>query len=452
MAIEPSECTLTKKAAVFRFLVMALPDIKPAREHPPFRRMLFASLLSSLGSTMTTFAVTLEIWQLSHSSLYVGLLGAAKVAPVFTVGMFGGSMADSFDRRRLVIAGYIGLAIVSMAFAVQAFFGFEHLWLLYLLSLFQGFLRAVGSPARRTFTALILPPHQLASGIALDTLIGQVVLLAGPALAGLISASVGLKLCYAIDAASFAPALYSVARLPVIAKGRVGARPFQMRTAAAGIAYMARHPVLAAAFLCDLNAMLLGLPVAMFPALNALHFGGSPVTLGLLTTAVGAGGVACAVVSGAAQKMKRPGRGMLASTLIWGAAIAVFGLTRSFSLAFALLAIAGAADTITIMFGRTIAQTLVTDEFRGRVAAIEYAIGTAGGPVGNVESGVVANFTSPVISVVSGGIACALVSLLIAGVFPGFRSYRRESELAASREAGPPSHPGTCQEEMATSH
>jgi MFS family permease len=196
--------------------------------------------------------------------------------------------------------------------------------------------------------------------------------------------------------------------------------------AAEGLRFIGRQPLLVAAFLTDLDAMLLGMPVALFPALNAAHFGGSLRTLGLLNAAVGAGGLVSAVLSGPAARVARQGRGMLAGTMIWGAAIACFGLTASLPLALLMLAVAGAADTLTVTFRAAMVQTVTPDELRGRVSSVEYIIGTGGAPLGNVESGVVASLTTPVISTVAGGLGCLAIAALIGLMFPAFARYRNQ--------------------------
>jgi MFS family permease len=197
-----------------------------------------------------------------------------------------------------------------------------------------------------------------------------------------------------------------------------------LRATTDGLRFIARRPLLVAAFLTDLDAMLLGLPVALFPALNAAHFGGSPRTLGLLNAAVGVGGLLSAVLSGPAARVSRQGRGMLAGTMIWGAAIAVFGVTGSLAVALLMLAVAGAADTLTVTFRAAMVQAVTPDEFRGRVSSVEYIIGTGGGPLGNVESGTVASLTTPAVSAVSGGLGCLAIAALIGLLYPAFTRYR----------------------------
>ena len=164
---------------------------------------------------MTSFAVVLQVWDLSRSSLAVGLLGLTFV-PVLVVGLLGGSAADVVDRRKLALVTSVCLMAVSAAFAAQAYAGLGLLWPLYLLAMVQAVLQAAGAPARRTFVPRLVPPDQLTAAIALNTLSGRIVMLAGPALAGLIAAAWGLKACYAVDTVSFVASLYATARLPAM--------------------------------------------------------------------------------------------------------------------------------------------------------------------------------------------------------------------------------------------
>lgn len=417
-----------------------LPDLGPARDHPAYRRLLAGDQLSMLGGAMTSFAVVLQIWDLTRSSLAVGLLGLTFV-PVLIVGLLGGAIADSVDRRRLALAVSVCLMAVSAAFAAQAYAAIGQLWLLYALALVQAVLQAVSAPARRTFMPRLVPPGQLTAAIAVNTLSDRIAMLAGPALAGLIAAAWGVRACYAIDTVSFVASLYATARLPAmrpagrpagreagrqrLPDGRRGRRG--LGPAAEGLRFIGGQPLLVAAFLTDLDAVLLGLPVALFPALNAARFGGSPRTLGLLSAAVGVGGLVSAVLSGPAVRVARQGRGMLAGTMVWGAAIACFGLTASLPFALLMLAVAGAADTLTVTFRAAMVQTLTPDGLRGRVSSVEYIIGTGGAPLGNVESGAVASLTTPVISTVAGGLGCLAIAALIGLMFPAFTRYRNQA-------------------------
>ena len=245
-------------------------------------------------------------------------------------------------------------------------------------------------------------------------------------MAGLITAAPGLGLpaCYLIDAVSFAFSLYGVARLPTLPRLAVRGRLPGVRSVAAGVRYIGRSQVLKGAFLADLNATIFGLPVALFPAINAERFGGDPRTLGLFTTAIGIGGLITAVLSGPVGRITRPGRAMLAAVAVWGAAFAGFAIATTLWLTLFMLAIAGAADTFTVVFRGTIVQQSTPEEFRGRVTAADYVVGVSGGQLGNLEAGALGSLTSPAISALSGGLITIAGAVIIALTLPAFTRYR----------------------------
>jgi len=415
-----------------------LIDLTPLRESPRFRRLLGGSTLSSVGSSMTMFAVTLQVYQITRSPFAVGALGIARVVPTLTVGLLGGSLADAVDRRKLVLTTTSCLAVVSAALTVQAFAGLSQLWLIYGLVALQASLGAVNMPARQTFLPQLLPPGLLPAGIALNRLTFQVMLIAGPALAGVVTAAAGgLRTCYLIDTVSFAGSLYGLAGLPSATRPADQASRPGPRAVAEGVGFIGRSRILAGAFLTDLNATVFGLPLALFPAINAERFGGRPSTLGLFTAAIGVGGLVSAVFSGPVGHVRRQGLAMLVSAAIWGGAFAGFAVAPSLWLTLSLLAIAGAADTFTVVFRSAIVQSVTPDAFRGRVLAADYVVGAGGGELGNLESGAVGSLASPTISALSGGIATIVGSFIIGALLPAFARYRAIGQPSA----GEPDHP-----------
>ncbi len=404
-----------------------LIDITPLRQSPPFRRLLAGSTLSAVGGSMTAFAVTLQVYQITHSPFAVGALGVAWMTPMLTIGLLGGSLADAVDRRKLVLITTSCLAVVSAGLAAQAFAGLRLVWLVYGLVAVQSALSSVNYPARQTFLPRLLPPGQLAAGLALNRLSFQLMLIGGPALAGLITAATGsLRACYLVDTLSFAAALYGVAGLPAMPPQEEKSRPGP-RAVAAGIGFIARSQVLAGAFLTDLNATVFGLPVALFPAINAERFGGSPSTLGLFTAAIGLGGLISSVFSGPVGRISRQGLAMLCSAAVWGAAFAVFAVAPALWLALGLLAIAGAADTFTVVFRSAIVQSVTPERFRGRVLAADYVVGAGGGEIGNLEAGAVGSLASPTIGALSGGLATIAGTVIIGLALPVFGAFRQRS-------------------------
>jgi len=372
-----------------------LADIRPLRESPAFRRLWAGSTLSAVGGALTMFAVPLQVYDITRSPLAVGAIGVAQMVPTVAIGPLGGAVADAADRRTLVLAATSGNAAVSAGLAAQAFAGLRSAWLLYALVAVSSSISAINAPARRTFIRSLLPAGQLTAGLALDRLSFQLMLIAGPAMAGLITAAPGLGLpaCYLIDAVSFAFSLYGVARLPALPRPAARGRRPGVRSVAAGVRYIGRSQVLKGAFLADLNATIFGLPVALFPAINAERFGADPRTLGLFTTAIGIGGLITAVLSGPVGRITRPGRAMLAAVAVWGAAFAGFAIATTLWLTLFMLALAGAADTFTVVFRGTIVQQSTPEEFRGQVTAADYVVGASGGQLGNLEAGALGSLT-----------------------------------------------------------
>jgi MFS family permease len=424
--------------------VRLLTDVTPLREHPAFRRLWLGTMLSRTGSVMTAFAVSLQVYDLTRSSAAVGGIGAATLVPLLLVTVPGGALADRLDRRRLVLASTVGQAVVSVVLFALAAFGGASVWALYALVAAGSALSAVNAPAWQTFIPRLVPRAQLATAMALNRIIFQVVMIAGPSLAGLAVAWAGLRGCYLADVASSAGALWGVGRLPAMppeaaaaadsatgesATGESatgdGARP---RSALAltleGLAFIRRTPILGGAFLADVNATFFALPVALFPAINAQRFGGDPRTLGLFTAAIGVGGLVSAIFAGPLRHASRHGLVMLACVAVWGGAFALFAVAPTLWLTLLALAIAGLADTFTVVVRGIIVQEETPDRFRGRVNAADFLVGAGGSQLGSLESGLVGSLTTPVISALSGGLLTVLGAVVIGVALPGFRRYR----------------------------
>ncbi|MGH3220194.1 MAG: MFS transporter [Streptosporangiaceae bacterium] len=403
-----------------------LADVSPLREFPDFRRLWVGTTLSSVGAALTMFAVPLQVYDITRSPLAVGAIGVAQLIPTITIGLLGGAIADAVDRRKLILVTSGCSAAASAGLAAQAFAGLRSIWLLYALVAFSSAASAISAPVRRTLVTSLLPADRVAAGLALQRLTFQIMLTAGPAMAGLITAApdLGLRGCYLVDTVSFAFSIYGRARLPEMPR-RSAARPGP-RAVAAGIQYIRRSTVLVGAFLADVNATIFGLPVALFPAINAERFGGDPRTLGLFTAAIGVGGLISGALSGPVGHITRQGRAMLWAVAIWGAGFAGFAIARTLWLTLLMLAIAGAADVFTVVFRGTIVQQTTPEEFRGRVTAADYVVGASGGQLGNLEAGALGSLTSPAISALSGGLVTIAGAIVIALALPAFARYQAQ--------------------------
>jgi hypothetical protein len=251
----------------------------------------------------------------------------------------------------------------------------------------------------------------------------------GPALAGVIADVGGLRACYLIDALSFAAALYGVARLPAMRpEGATVNRG--LAAVAEGLRFILQNRVLLGALLADLSATVLAMPIALFPAINADRFGGSPRTLGLLSAAVAVGGLVGSVLSGPVGHVRNPGRAMLVTGAVWGGAIAGFGLVSGLAASLAVLVLAGAADVLSVVFRTSIVQLATPDALRGRVSATEFVVGAAFPQIGNFRAGVIATATSPGFSAFAGGLSAVFGAGLIALALPALVRYRARDEVS----------------------
>jgi MFS family permease len=408
--------------------VRLLTDITPLRANPAFRRLWLGSALSLAGGSMTSFAIMLQVFDATRSTAATGAIGVVTLVPMLVVALPGGSLADRVDKRRLILAVTAGQAAVSALLFLQALLarGDGWLWALYALVAAQSALGAVNAPARRTLIPALVPPAQLPAAMALNRVAFQATMIAGPALAGAVTGALGLKGCYLADVASFAGAFYGIGRLPAAVTARKNLSPERSPLAAigAGLSYIGRNKILAGAFAADVNATFFGLPLALFPAINALRFGGDPRTLGLFSAAIGAGGMISAAASGPVGRVSRQGLAMLVAVAVWGIAFAVFAVSASLWLTLLSLGVAGAADTFTVVFRGIIVQRVTPEELRGRVNAADYVVGAGGGQLGSLESGVVGALTSPVISALSGGLLTVAGALVIGVALPAFTRYR----------------------------
>jgi MFS family permease len=417
-----------------------LTDLAPLRSNPVFRRLWIGTTLSQVGGSMTTYAISLQVWDTTRSTAATGAIGVVTLVPMLLIALPGGSIADAVDRRKLVLVMTACSAVVSGALFLQALAGLRWLWFVYVLVATSSAIGAINAPARRTLIRSIVTPDQLPAALALNRVSFQTMLIGGPALAGVVTGVAGLKGCYLVDAISFACSLYGVLGMPAV-PAAPAARPrrSQLALTGEGLAYIWRNRVLAGAFFSDLNATFFALPLSLFPAINAARFGGDPRTLGLFMSAIGVGGMVTAVLSGPFTKVTRQGIGMLAAVAVWGLAFAVFAVAPSQWLTLLALGVAGAADSITVLFRGIIVQRVTPPELLGRVNAADYVVGAGGGQLGSLESGLVGAVTSAEVSALLGGLLTVAGVLAIVAGIPAFRRYRDEDVAALASAVTAPS-------------
>lgn len=403
-------------------------DTTPLRESPRFRWLFGGLSLSWMGRQLTVVAVPYQVYQLTGSTLLVGALGIAQLVPLLLTSIVGGALVDSVDRRRLLVIAQLSSLLTAVGLAVNASLDAPVVWLIFLLSAINAGFSAIDSPARSASLPTLVGRHLLPASLALTQTVANVAKTLGPAIGGLLIAQTSLTLTYSLEAVAFAIGALLMVRVGEL-KPEGGGQRFGWDSIKEGYRFLRERRVLQANFIIDLNAMIFGMPQALFPVIGETVLGGDAATVGLLYAAPGAGALIGAATSGWVGAIKRQGRAVVIAVVLWGAAIAAFGFATSVWVAVAMLALAGAADVVSAVFRVTILQLAVPDRLRGRLSSIQIAV-VAGGPrLGDFEAGAVAAVAGPQFSVVSGGLACILGALFIARKVPEFDQY--EADLGA---------------------
>ncbi|WP_238163372.1 MFS transporter [Kribbella capetownensis] len=407
----------------------AFIDLRPLRVSPAFRRLWTGQMLSTFGGQLAFVAVMIQVWDETSSAAWTGAVGLSKAVPMILLGLFAGAAVDRFERRRFYLITTTGQLVTAGLMASQLIIGSVPVGVLLGLVAVQASFGAASGPVARTVLPQLLPRDLLASGIALNRIAFQGPMLIGPAVGGLVVSAWGTGVCYLIDCLSFLAALYGVLGLPrlrVEAVARAGLRGVQD-----GLAFLVATPVIRGALITDLAATVLAMPVSLFPVINAEKFGNDPRTLGLFLTAIAVGGVAASVLSGVFTRLPRHGVVMLTGSAVWGIALLLFAFAPTPWLALVFLALAGAADTVSVVSRSTIIQLHTPNELLGRVTAAEQIVGQAGPDLGNLRGGVVAQLTSPVASLASGAFLCIAAVAAVAVRTPRLRAPAPEEELTS---------------------
>jgi hypothetical protein len=402
-----------------------LLDLSPLRGSRDFRLLFGGQLVSFMGSQLTVVTVAYQVYLLTHSSLQVGLVSLAQLVPLIVGSLIGGAVADSMDRRRLLLWMQVVLAAVTVGLAVNASRARPALWPLYALTALAAAFSGVDRPARNAAIPALVPRDRLAAAYALTQVQMQVGLTAGPALAGVLLGHTGLAAVYWVDVATFGVAFLAVVGVRPLPPEGGGVRA-SVASIVDGVRFIGANRLLAGTFVIDLDAMVFGMPRALFPALGTGLYGGGAQTVGLLYAAPGAGALLGALLTGWVSGVRRQGLAVVASVALWGLAIAGFGVVSWLPLGLLLLALAGAADMVSAVFRNTILQLNVPDSLRGRLSSAHIAVVTGGPRLGDAEAGAVASLAGPRFSAVSGGVACALGVAVIARLFPELARYRTD--------------------------
>ena len=403
-----------------------LVDIEPIKRDRDFRMLWLGQLVNGVGRQVTVVALPLELWNLTHNSLAIGGLAIVQLVPILFFSLGGGAIADAVDRRRLLIVTQMLLAVASLLFVFLAWQPEPPVWGFYVVAFFAAGVSAVDGPARSSALPRLVPRERLPAAIAVNWLSGSVVAVAGPAFAGvLVALTSGAAAAFAFDVVTYLAslaALLVIAPIPPHPESRASLRSIEE-----GLRFAWARRIVLATFAIDFNAMLFGMPAALFPQLAFTVFNVGSSGLGLLYAAPSLGAFIGAALSGWIGKLERPGRGVVIAVAVWGLSIAAFGLcTFSFVLALLFLTIAGTADLVSAVLRGSIVQLSTPDRLRGRVTSIHMLVVTSGPRLGDAEAAGVAGIAGPQFSVVSGGLLCLLGVLAVVPLFPQLLTYRHD--------------------------
>ncbi|HYJ77349.1 MAG TPA: MFS transporter [Actinomycetes bacterium] len=412
---------MTEAGARVSLLRRVALDVRPLR-HDAFRRLWIGQSVSVVGFQLTGVAVAVEMFDITESSLWVGLIGVAALVPLVVFGLYGGAVSDAVDRRKLLIVSSYLTWTSTGGLLLHALLDVGSPAVLLGLVALQSVGFAFTSPTRGAVVPRIVPRDLLASANTLISTALGIGAVVGPLLAGLVLARSGYALAYGIDAALFTAGVYAAHRLPPIPPLGHVTRP-GLASVVAGLAFISRHPVLLMSFAVDICAMVLAMPRALFPEVAEERFGG-PAAAGWLFASIAIGSVAGGLLSGWIGRVRRQGMALIGAVVVWGLAVAVAGLARDLWLVVLLLAVGGAADLVSAVYRQTILQTYAPDEMRGRMQGI-FIVVVAGGPrLGDLRAGASAAAFGVTASWVGGGIACVVIVLALAVAVPALRNYQ----------------------------
>jgi MFS family permease len=414
---EPGVPAVERRGFVARFAL----DLTPLRRYPAYRRLWFGQGVSFIGTEIAEVALAYQMYQLTGSKLAVGLISLTHLIPLVSLTVIGGAIADAVDRSKLMLLQQLGMVLGSLGLAGNAALEHPHVWALYAAQLLISSSFSIGVGAQRSMTPQLVDEANFMSASALNSVTSQLGAVAGPGVAGVLLKYVDLKWIYLADSVSYAGALIAVALLPRLVAREDADRP-SLQSIATGFRYVRRQPVILGFFLVDTNAMIFGMPSALFAPMASDRFG-DPSLVGYLYMAPAAGALVVSLLSGPLRHIRRQGLGVIVTAALWGVAITAFGFAQQFWLALLLLGLAGLGDQISAILRSVMLYRITPSEMLGRVSGIEFMQVAAAPSIGNLEAGALANATSLRLSIVSGGVACVVGCTLLALAFPALVRY-----------------------------
>jgi MFS family permease len=407
-----------------------------ALQHRNFRLIWIGLFASFTGSMMQNAAL---LWHVSllvppeRKGLALGLVGLARVVPIIVFSMISGVVADAWNRRRLMLFTQAAATLVAAALGILAFRGTTAVWPIYLLAALGSAVGAFDLPARNSLVPTLVPREHLPNAISLNTIMFQTASVVGPSLGGVLIAVANVGWVYITNAISFLfviVALLMMRDVPARAPSEGGSRDdVSFHAALEGLRFVFRSPIIRSTMLLDFFATFFSSATALLPifAQDILKVGAKGYGWLYAAPAVGAMATSAVMVP-MTERIERRGPTLLWAVAGYGLATIVFGISRTFWLTFACLAVTGATDTVSTIIRNVIRQLETPDRLRGRMTGVNMVFFLGGPQLGELEAGAVANWFGASFSVITGGIGCLIATAWVAASTPALRRYRRERE------------------------
>lgn len=395
-------------------------DVSLLKTNRNFRNLWFSSLITRFGSMLSYVAAPYQIKELTGSFIAVGILGFLQIIPLIVFGLYGGSIADKYDRRKVVLWCEIGFLLLTAGLFINSITDSPTIWAIYLIGMLMSSLDGIQRPSLTSLMPRLVTKKELPAAGALDSFTHNAGFLVGTSLGGLIVVTFGISWAYLIDVLTFAISGLFILALPAVSPNVVSSGA-HFKSIVEGASYAWSRKDLLGTYLIDTVAMVFAFPNALFPFL-ADYFE-SPQALGLLYSASAVGSIIATSTSGWVRYVNRHGMAVVYAAAIWGVGIAIVGFANSLPLALLGLIIAGAGDTISGLFRTLIWNTSIPDEFRGRMAGIELLSYSVGPQLGQLRASFSANYFGLQRALISGGILCTISVIALAQALPSLRNY-----------------------------
>ncbi len=405
-------------------------DVSPLRSSGPFRLLFASGLVTYLGSMITYIAIPFQVADLTDSYLAVGAIGLAELVPLIVFGLYGGALADTVDRRIMAISTEAAMGLLAGILLINALLPHPQIWVLYLVAILLAAANGLQRPSLDAMVPRVVAHDQMAAASALTSIRWSLGTVLGPAIGGILIATIGVWSAYAIDAVTFAISIVILLRLPSIRAAAEDSA--SLRHVIQGLRYAASRRDLLGTYAVDLIAMVFAFPYALFPFL-AVQLG-APWALGLLYSAGAAGALLVTATSGWTTKVHRHGRAVCIAAAAWGVGILLVGLTTNIWLVLLFLAVAGGADMVSGIFRGAMWNQTIPDDVRGRMAGIEMLSYSIGPLLGQVRSSTAASLLSLRGSFISGGLMCIAGVGIAAVCLPALWRYDDRTNVDAVRE------------------